>query len=144
MHASPEHSNEPRTALAFLVAPAVPSALVSLLLCTFPEPDRLGLGFAAFLFACFAVVGYATALVIGVPLYLMIPEWARWSFPIVTALGGVVAAAPWAVLIAASRGGADAWAAVAAIFGLGSIGGIAFLFVRNASADVPPSGEVAP
>ena len=145
---SEPEAKEPRchTARAFLLAPGIAAlvgALVSAATVFSPSShDLMGgspglegsLELSLLLAAAFAVVGYATAAVVGVPIYLVLPERARSAFAVVVPLAGVIAAAPWFLGAAPWAGGHRdlTWAEIA--FALGAVGGIAFLFVRRPRA----------
>ena len=134
------------TARAFLLAPGI-AALVGALasLATVCSPSShgimggpLGLGasfeLAFFLAVAFAVVGYATAAVIGMPIYLVLPERARSAFAVVVPLAGAIAASPWFLGAAPWRGGDHDLTWVGIAFALGAVAGIAFLFIRRPRA----------
>lgn len=124
------------TSTAFLVAPAVPAALVAALaavaaICT----DGLACAPIAFwlVFLALAFGGYMTALIVGVPVYLLLRLRGR---PVPSAgamlVGGMVAALPWTVLAIAGRDQAF-FLFASAVFGLGCIGGLVFSVVRDGS-----------
>lgn len=131
------------TARAFLLAPGIAAlvgALASSVTVFSPSShDLMGhslglegsLVLSLILGAAFAVVGYATAAVVAVPIYLVLPERARSAFAVVVPLAGAIAATPW-LLGAAPWAGSHRdliWAEIA--FALGAVGGIAFLLVRR-------------
>lgn len=126
-------TGRPYTALAFLVAPGVPAALAALALAGVEAAQGHAAGaVAVFVGASMALSfgGYLSALVIGVPIYLLIPR--RGVIPPAAAIliGGGTAALPWTIFGVMSRG--DGLMVVAtATFGLGCVGGLAFSLVRD-------------
>lgn len=130
-------ASEPNTASAFLFAPAIASASGAIASCTWMAlADRLRPADSLVVFIVlgigFAVVGYATALVVGVPIYLLVPVAVRGHGPAVMLLGGLVAALPWTIAGVLSRDGGVLLVAAGA-FGLGCVGGCAFALIRRPS-----------
>ena len=126
-----EDARELRTGLAFLLSPGIAALLGPVTLLLFPEEGyRLDIDFYVFLAFCFAVVGYLTALILAVPIYLALPEGARVA-SVVVPLAGVLAAAPWMLGSALSKGSSPEYIAVPIAFGLGCIGGVAFVLIRG-------------
>ena len=146
------------TARAFLLAPGIAALLgASALPFTVLSPsstDMMGypiglegsLVGALFMAVAFALVGYATAAVIGVPIFLVLPEKARGAFAVVVPLAGAIAAAPWVLVAAPWREGRHDFAMAFAVvaFALGVVAGVAVLFLRRPRATAEDTREAMP
>ena len=86
-----------RLVLGFLLAPLVPAAAWAFALSGLSFDWTSIMGAAAFLYFV-AVPAYATAALIGVPVYLLLRRRLRPRLATVAALGGLIALAPWLVL----------------------------------------------
>ena len=127
-----EGATSTRTALAFLLAPgaaAVAGAIVAGLV--LGDGRSLGTGAFVFLVLAFAVVGYPTAAVFGVPLYLALTERARKTVALVVPLAGAVAAGPWLVGALAVKSRHADFSMAETAFALGCVAGVVFLLVRR-------------
>lgn len=127
-------STHPRTTLAFILAPGL-AALVGaggIATCQGIDgpSDHLGPILVGTLYLAygFALVGYVTALIVAVPLYILLPEHARRAFWVVVPLAGGIAATPWIQVIAICR---LEWLPVGVAFGLGCVAGFFFLLIRT-------------
>jgi hypothetical protein len=88
---------KPRTALAFLLAPAVVPALIALLALL---PNLAGLGLIA---AVMAAVTYGVTFVFGVPLYLLLRAWNLLTWWSLTLCGAILGLLPGLVFAFASQ-----------------------------------------
>ena len=133
-----------RVALGFVVAPLAPSALAAVSTLADGGPNG---GYGQWL-ALFALVGgYPATLVFGIPAYFVLSRFLRPRLIYVVLAGGVVAAAPFVLVmlfggvadyasvgehVTAQRGVRTFWGwiemlkAVGLAFGLGLVGGLAF------------------
>lgn len=130
--------------MAFIGAPLLPAAIVS----TYTLFDGIPNGSylkTVVLFALFG--GYPAALVFGVPALLILRRWLEPKFLYIVVAGGLVAAAPWLLLVlfgsnpdfasigthvTVQGGQKTAWGwiegfkMVGGVFLLGLVGGVAF------------------
>ena len=133
-----------RVALGFLVAPLVPAALWLL--------PGLASGASIASYGSFVIVvtvyaAYPATLVLGLPTYFALRRRIRPRLMLILPVAGLIAAAPWPVLLLLLPKPRDAWIGschtvvegtttlcgyleglkfIALVFGLGAIGGAAF------------------
>lgn len=140
-----------RIVLAFLLAPLAPAFLYALqtLFDGLPNGSYLK---TALIFAM--VGGYPPAIALGAPLFFALRNRVRPRLWVMTLAGGVIAAAPWLLLVLFAPqpeqarigahvtvldGSVTLWgwieraAMIGQIFGLGAIGGVVFWMVAVAS-----------
>lgn len=85
-----------RIILAFLIAPLVPSAAAATVTLVDGLPNG---GYLQWLVLVALIGGYPAALILGLPAFFILRSRLRPRFMYVTFAGGLVAAAPWLLLV---------------------------------------------
>lgn len=121
-----------RTELAFLLSPGIAALFGPFAMIVMDPRGGAPWGGIPLVIFCFAVVGYGTALVVAVPVYLCFPRKWLCRFPVVVPVAGAVAAAPWLLIPIAAHPASPDLSMAPLAFGLGCVAGVAFMFIRGA------------
>jgi len=133
-----------RVAVGFLVAPLVPAALWLLPGLAFGASIA---GYSSFVIVVTVYAAYPAVILLGVPIFFALRRRIRPRLMPILFVGGLIAAAPWSVLLLLLPNPQDAWIGgchtvvdakttlcgyaeglkfIGLVFGLGAIGGAAF------------------